>query len=86
MTKTKAPPAPALMTHRELARRVGVSSTLLRRWVDRGVYPRPHSVVEQTWFYRVADVDHYLATGSWPAEPTRKSSMMPTPAPPPTDV
>ena len=62
----KADPSPKLITHREVAKLCGITPRRLRYWAERGQWPTPHSIVEQTWFYRRSDVDHYLAKGTWP--------------------
>lgn len=55
-----------LYNHRDVARMVGITTRRMREWCERGTWPRPHSVVEQTWFYRREDVEHFIAEGRWP--------------------
>lgn len=79
-TKTKAPARtgragkarvkladlPDLIPHTFVAEKIGVSSTALRNWVASGEFPEPHSVLGQTWMYRVDTIRPYLETGRWP--------------------
>jgi hypothetical protein len=57
---------PRLMTHREVAQHFRVSSAGLRRWVEKGQFPLPHSRIAQTLYYREATISHRLLTGDWP--------------------
>lgn len=66
MSKRRPKLEPALVTHRDVARRVGVAPARIREWVRKGSWPAPHAVVEETWFYRTDMIDHFVATGSWP--------------------
>lgn len=61
-----AEPTSILMSHREVAKLCGVTPRRLRYWAERGQWPTPHSIVEQTWFYRRDMIEHYLNTGKWP--------------------
>ncbi len=65
--KKAAPKAdlPVLMTHREVAKHFGVTTEGLRKWVHRGEFPEPHSMISQTWFYRADLIEHRLRTGRW---------------------
>ena len=56
-----------LITHREVAKLCGTTPRRIREWAVRGQWPEPHSVVEQTWFYRADLIKHYLDNGRWPA-------------------
>jgi hypothetical protein len=58
---------PELVTHREVARLFAVTPAGLRKWVDRGEFPAPHSIIACTWYYRADQVAHRLKTGKWPA-------------------
>jgi predicted site-specific integrase-resolvase len=55
-----------LVTHKELARRCGISPATIRRWVAAGVWPSPVAWTERTWFYRETDVQRFIKTGEWP--------------------
>lgn len=55
-----------LITHRDVAKLCGITPRRIRAWTERGQWPEPHSVVEQTWFYLKSEVDHYLEHGTWP--------------------
>lgn len=57
---------PELMTHRQAADIFCVTSAGLRKWVEKGQFPRPHSVICQTWYYRVDVIAHRVRTGEWP--------------------
>jgi hypothetical protein len=71
---------PKLICHRDVARLLGVSTTLLRRWIARGVFPQPHSAIEETLFYPKHQIDHYVTHGEWP-DPGRRSSHKGEPPP-----
>jgi hypothetical protein len=49
-----------------VADKLGITSTILREWVTKGVFPEPHSIFEQTWLYRVDLIREFLGTGRWP--------------------
>jgi|GEM_PF-5105183 len=55
-----------LITHRDVAKLCGTTPRRIREWATRGQWPEPHSVVEQTWFYRADLIKHYLDNGRWP--------------------
>lgn len=57
---------PELVTHREVARLFAVTPAGLRKWVHKGEFPVPHSVIAQTWYYRADWVARRLKTGDWP--------------------
>ena len=67
--RTKKPPvAKTLITHKEIALRCSVDAGTLRTWVEPGLWPQPHSIIERTWFYPRPLVEHWFSTGSWPDE------------------
>ncbi len=55
-----------LITHRDVAKLLGVSPTLVRNWVLKGVFPEPHSAIESTLFFPKAQIDYYVIHGRWP--------------------
>jgi hypothetical protein len=57
---------PKLITQRQMAKLISIDTATLRGWVQKGEWPQPHSVVEQTWFFRAADFEYFLAEGVWP--------------------
>ncbi len=57
---------PRLMTHRQVAEVFQVTPAGLRKWVARGEFPCPHSIIVQTWYYREDIVAHRIKTGQWP--------------------
>jgi hypothetical protein len=57
---------PGLIPHTMVADHFGIIPDLLRDWVAKGVFPRPHSVFDRTWLYRVAVVRAFLKIGKWP--------------------
>jgi hypothetical protein len=57
---------PTLMTHREVAEHFRVTTAGLRKWVARGEFPIPHSIIAKTWYYQEAMIAHRLRTGEWP--------------------
>jgi hypothetical protein len=68
----KPPPVPrpvepsVLIDHRQVARLLDKQVRQIRRWVQEGKWPLPHSVVGLLYFYRRDHVEHYLKTGRWP--------------------
>jgi hypothetical protein len=67
--KRKAPEGiPRLLTHRQVAELFQVTPAGLRRWVAKGEFPRPHSIICQTWFYREDMIAHRIKTGEWPED------------------
>ena len=54
-----------LLTHRSVADLLDVDTSTIRNWVVKGQFPRPHSIIGQTWFYDAAVIDNYLKTGCW---------------------
>jgi hypothetical protein len=54
------------MTHRTVARLCDLDTETLRKWVAKGRWPEPHSIIEQTWFYPTDLIHHYIHTGGWP--------------------
>jgi predicted DNA-binding transcriptional regulator AlpA len=61
-TKAKA----RLLTHRTVAKLIDIDTETLRIWVAEGEFPRPHSIIKQTWFYPADQIDHFLESGTWP--------------------
>lgn len=57
---------PRLMTHRQVADHFQVTPAGLRRWVAKGEFPCPHSIISQTWYYREDVIAHRVKTGQWP--------------------
>lgn len=57
---------PKLVPHRKVAEWLSIDPETLRRWVARGEFPEPHSTIAQTWFYPLAQIEHYLQHGRWP--------------------
>jgi hypothetical protein len=64
--RSKPGHAPELVTHKAVAKRIGVTTETLRRWVRLGVWPRPHAIVANTWLFESWRIDHYVASGKWP--------------------
>lgn len=57
-----------LLKHQDIARFFEVDARTVRRWVGRGLWPEPHSILERTWYFEAEIVEHYINTGEWPAE------------------
>jgi hypothetical protein len=81
-------PGPRLLTHRDVAAMVSIDTETLREWVAEGEWPEPLAVDKQTWFYKAAEVEHFLATGGWPEGTRFKSGVgkgrdLPRVVPPP---
>jgi hypothetical protein len=66
--KDKLADLPDLITHRDVAEKLGITTNNLRDWVAKGTFPVPHSRVEKTWLYRLDLVRAYIETGRWPPE------------------
>lgn len=64
-TETKAK-SMGLLTHRTVARMCDLDTETLRKWVANGVWPEPHSIIQQTWFYPSEAIVHYVQHGVWP--------------------
>jgi predicted DNA-binding transcriptional regulator AlpA len=64
--RTVARRAPELINHRKVADMLGITTKNIRRWVAKGSFPEPHSVIETVWLYRSDQVRTFLATGKWP--------------------
>jgi hypothetical protein len=68
MSRTAQPtPKQRMVTHRDLARLLGVSTSVIRLWVQRGEFPEPTAIVAQTWLYNLRAVESFINTGRWPA-------------------
>jgi predicted DNA-binding transcriptional regulator AlpA len=59
---------PNMITHRDVAEKMGISTETLREWVESSEFPIPHSVIRQTFFYRLDIIQVFLETGKWPTE------------------
>jgi predicted DNA-binding transcriptional regulator AlpA len=59
-----------LLQHRIVAEWLSVDPETLRRWVNEGEFPLPHSIIRKTWFYDAEMIRHYIKTGAFP-ESTR---------------
>jgi hypothetical protein len=55
-----------LMTHRTVARLCDLDTETLRKWVANGVWPEPHSIIQQTWFYPSDVILFFVQNGTWP--------------------
>jgi hypothetical protein len=64
--KRKVEDLPDLIPHWVVAEKIGVATETIRDWVTRGTFPEPHSIIEQTWLYRVDFIRAFLETGRWP--------------------
>jgi hypothetical protein len=60
-------PRSTLMTDCALARRLQVSTRMVRLWVDTGAWPLPCHVRRKSFLFRISDVERWLQTGVWPA-------------------
>ena len=56
---------PRLMTHREVEEHFCVTPAGPRRWVAKGEFPVPHSIISQMWYYRKDMIAHRIRTGEW---------------------
>ena len=65
-TRTPAKTDKQLINHRTVAKVLDITTETLRGWVAKGDFPRPHSIVQATWLYDKAIIDHWLDTGRWP--------------------
>jgi hypothetical protein len=64
--RSPLPGCPDLMTHRDVAAKIGLPVETLREWVEKGSFPLPHAAIRSTMFYRVDMVAGWLETGHWP--------------------
>lgn len=71
-TKARKGVVPTIINHREAARRCGVSTKMFRAYVERGIFPLPHSIIEPLWFYRLEVIEHYVEHGTWPADAKKR--------------
>lgn len=55
-----------LLTHRTVARLCDLDTETLRKWVAKGEWPEPHSIIQQTWFYRAELIEYYIQHRQWP--------------------
>lgn len=60
-------PATTLVNHRRVAEWWDVHPKTLRRWVEKGEFPLPHSEQGTYLLFDRAIIDHRLRTGLWPA-------------------
>lgn len=67
-TKNRPRVEKQLINHRKVAEAIDVDTETLRKWVEEGDFPAPHADIKTTWLYDKAMIDHWLATGTWPAE------------------
>ncbi len=59
-------PRPILITDRDVAHRLGVSTRMVRLWVHTGAWPLPRSVRDGAWLFDITDVERWLKRGVWP--------------------
>jgi len=64
----KVKPPPELIRVREMARLMGIQTETLTQWIERRIWPPPHSEFERTKFYRVKHFRAYIDTGHWPTD------------------
>ncbi len=68
-----------LFTVHEVAQRLRVDDTTVRRWITNGVLPAitlPHVNKRQSYRIRQSDVDHVLTSTATPAQTDGSSSML----------
>lgn len=56
-----------LIDNLEVCRRLGVKPNTWRKRVTKGMAPLPFTSMGDRTYYRVADVQHFLRVGLWPA-------------------
>ena len=65
--KPKKAGPPLFVNHHEIAHDMGLTTTLIIRWIDAGKFPLPHSVRGTFRLYLRADWEHYVREGRWPS-------------------
>lgn len=56
-----------LIRHKEVLARADMTLAEVKRRIEAGDWPLPHSVLDRTWRWRRDEVEHWLRTGEWPA-------------------
>jgi hypothetical protein len=65
--KPKPTPAPSiLIDHLVVCQMLGIRPNTWRNWVAKGLVPTSHSIIGSRFFYRRADIEHYIRVGIWP--------------------
>jgi predicted site-specific integrase-resolvase len=57
-------PAQKLISHKQLAVMLGVTTVRVRTWIVSG-YLKPHSQIAKTYFFRIEDVNSFVSRGTW---------------------
>lgn len=59
---------PRLYNHRTVARMIDIDTETLRGWVneDPSVWPQPVAIINNTWFFDAAVIEHWMRHGAWP--------------------
>jgi hypothetical protein len=57
---------PLFVNHRDIAHDLGITPKCIRRWVDAGKFPLPHSHAGTFLLWRRPDYNHFVKTGLWP--------------------
>lgn len=55
-----------LIKHREVVERASMSLAEIKRNIDKGEWPLPHSVIERTYRWKRSIIEHWLKHGEWP--------------------
>jgi predicted DNA-binding transcriptional regulator AlpA len=55
-----------LIRHKEIQARADMTLTEIKRRMEAGDWPVPHSVLDRTWRWRRDVIEHWLTTGEWP--------------------
>jgi predicted DNA-binding transcriptional regulator AlpA len=55
-----------LLQHRIVAEWLSVNTLTLRRWVERGEFPMPISIIGTNWLYDAEMIREYIKTGLFP--------------------
>lgn len=56
----------SLVNHRNVARAFDVTPETIRRWVEKGEFPSPHSALGSYLLFDRAVVEYRLEHGTWP--------------------
>ena len=63
---TEATTKSELIRHKEVMARADMTLAEIKRRIDEGDWPLPHSVLDRTWRWRREHVEAWLANGEWP--------------------
>lgn len=60
---------PQMVGNSEVALKLAISTKTLRRWVEKGGFPKPAIMTERIMLWEAAPLAEYLRTGRRPKDP-----------------